>query len=169
MTPVELRAAIDALAAVDETVARAVESRRAGDVSQDRVIAAALAPAKRPRSYLITMRGLRRVLGARGGRVFVQALREAAALSSTLPEAHPAYDALWWLAELLPDLKAGGDGVDIGDAETRAALRDLAVLGPALGTPHVVTAAHCDALDAASTDLVPITPGEVSTALSEGA
>lgn len=168
MTPVELRAAIDALAAVDETVARAVESRRAGDVSQDRVIAAALAPAKRPRSYLITMRGVRVALGKRAGREFILALREAAALVAVLPEDAPGYDDLWWLAELLPDLEAGGDGVDIGLPETRAALRGLAVLGPKLGTPHVVTTAHCDALDAASTDLVPVTPGEVSIALSEG-
>ncbi len=163
MTPAELRALIDERAAADQEFARLVAERA------DRLIADALPPVVTPKPYLITMRGLRRVLGQREGRIFVESLRAFAAMLATMPEAHPAYDALWWLAELLPDLDTGGDGIDVGDAETRAALRGLAAISPVLlpDGPQV-TIAHCEALEAASSVVVPVSVDAVSTALNIG-
>lgn len=148
-------------AASDAEFATLVERR------SDRLIAEALPPVVTPKPYLITMRGIRRVLGQHEGRIFVQSLREFAGLLHTLNEAHPAYDALWWLAELLPDLDTGGDGIDVGDAETRAALRGLAAIAPVLlpDGPQV-TLAHCEALEAASSVVVPISVDAVSRALN---
>lgn len=163
MTRADLLSAIDALAASDPAFA-ALVAARASDTAIAAALEATLPPVAVP--YLITLRGIRRVLGAHEGRVFVSALREAAAVGAGLPEAHPAYDALWWPGELLPNLEAGGQGIDIGDAETRAALRGLAALGPALGTPHVVTTAHCDALDAASSAPATVSVEMVSDALN---
>jgi hypothetical protein len=163
MTPTELRALIDERAAKDGDFAAMVDARL------DRLIADALPPEVIPNSYLITMRGIRRVLGPHEGRVFVEALRAFAAMPATMPEAHSAYDALWWLAELLPDLDTGGDGIDVGDAETRAALRGLAAISPVLlpDGPQV-TIAHCEALEAASSVVVPVSVDAVSTALNIG-
>lgn len=167
MTPAELRALIDDRAKDDPELAALVERRRAGDVSVDREIQAALPATAVPRQYLVTYRGIRRVLGAHEGRIFVQSLRAFAGLVSVLPEAHPAYDELWWLAELLPDLDTGGDGIDIGDPATRGALRALA--GPMAGLlPEgpSITAAHCDALDAASSTISPVPLDLLSNVLS---
>jgi hypothetical protein len=161
MTPAELRALIDERAAGDQEFARLVADRA------DRLIADALPTEVTPKPYLITMRGLRRVLGQHEGRIFVESLRAFAAMPATMPEAHPAYDALWWLAELLPDLDTGGDGIDVGDAETRAALRALAAISPVLlsGGPQV-TLAHCEALEAASSIYTPVGVDAVSSALN---
>lgn len=167
MTPAELRTLIDDRAKDDPELAALVERRRAGDVSVDRAIQSALPSTAVPRQYLVTYRGIRRVLGAHEGRIFVQSLRAFAGLLHTLNEAHPAYDELWWLAELLPDLDTGGDGIDIGDPATRGALRALA--GPMAGLlPEgpSITAAHCDALDAASSSSVPIPLDLLSNVLS---
>lgn len=162
MTHEQLLALIDERAAADPVFADHVTWRR------DAQIAAALSKdRKRPREYLITIRGLRTVLGKVEGRVFVQALREAAALVETLPTAHPAYDDLWWLRELLPALNAdGGAGIDIGSTETRTALEGLVILGELLGLQHRVTAAHVAALVAASSEPDPIDVGAVSVALN---
>lgn len=160
MTPSELRAQIDAKAAVDETFAALVAAGANGAVAQ------ALPAVVTPRQYLVTYRGIRRVLGAHEGRVFVQSLRAFAALVETLPEAHPAYDELWWLNELLPDLDTGGDGVDIGDAETRNALRALAgPMAALLPNGPNITAAHCDALEAASSSSAPVSVDAVRAAM----
>jgi len=161
MTSAELLALIDERAASDAPFAEMVAARA------DRLIAEALPPVVTPKPYLITMRGLRRVLGQHEGRIFVESLRAFAAMPAAMPEAHPAYDALWWLAELLPDLDTGGDGIDVGDAETRAALRGLAAISPVLlpDGPQV-TLAHCEALEAASSVVVPISVDAVSTALN---
>lgn len=163
MTPAELRALIDDRAKADPEFAALVTARA------DRLIADALPDVVTPRPYLITMRGLRRVLGQHEGRIFVQSLRAFAAMPAAMPEEHPAYDALWWLAELLPDLDTGGDGIDVGDAETRAALRGLAAISPALmpDGPQV-TLAHCEALEAASSTVSPISVDDVSRALNGG-
>lgn len=154
-------------AAADPEFARLIERRQAGDVSVDREIQAALPSTAVPRQYLVTYRGIRRVLGAHEGRIFVQSLRAFAGMVSVLPEAHPAYDELWWLAELLPDLDTGGDGIDIGDPATRGALRALA--GPMAGLlpegPNI-TSAHCDALDAASSTMAPVPLDLLSNVLS---
>lgn len=152
MNRAELLALIAARSAADPAIAALVAARTYDAAGSLLVFLEPHLPA-RPKTYLITLRGLRRVLGAREGRVFVQALREAAAAGAALPEAHPAHDDLWWLGELLPDLESGGGGIDVGDSATRAALRTLAAIGPSLGTPHQVAAAHCDALDAASSEL----------------
>lgn len=168
LTAAEILALIDARAAADATFAGLVAERRAGNVLRDLEIAAALSAGRvRPVPYLITTRGIRRVLGGHEGRLFVQALRAAAAAVQAVPDNHVAYDDLWWLAELLPDTAPGGAGVDIGAAETRVALRGLAALGPALGLTPVVTEAHCAALEAASSEPDPITPGDVSLALAD--
>lgn len=160
MNQQELLALIDARVATDPAFAALVAERQ-----NDGAVAGALSVGRvKPRSYLITRRGVRRVLGARQGRLFVQALRAAAAAVGAVPQEHPAYDDLWWLGELLPDLD--GAGIDIGDAETRTALRGLAALGPALGLSPAVTSAHCDALDAASSDPDPIAASLVSDALN---
>ena len=163
MTLIELRALIDERAAGDKEFARLVADRA------DRLIAAALPPEVTPKPYLITMRGIRRVLGQHEGRIFVESLRAFAAMPAAMPEAHSAYDAMWWLAELLPDLDTGGDGIDVGDAETRAALRGLAAISPVLlpDGPQV-TLAHCEALEAASSVSEPVSVDAVSTALNVG-
>lgn len=159
MTHAELLALIDAHAAEDAEFATLVAARN------DAAVAAALSVGRvRARPYLITRRGIRRVLGAHEGRLFVQALRAAVAAGQALPEAHPAYDDLWWLGELLPDLDA--TGIDIGDATTRSALRGLVLLGVALSLSPAVTTEHCDALDAASSEPDPISASEVSDALN---
>lgn len=165
MTHAEILALIDARAATDAEFAADVAERR------DAPIAAALSVGRvRPREYLITIRGLRTVLGRADGRVFVEALREAAALVETLPTAHPAYDDLWWLRELLPALNAdGGAGIDIGSAETRTALEGLVILGELLGLQHRVTTAHVAALVAASSEDDPIDVSSVSAALNRRA
>ncbi len=162
ITTAEILAAIDARAAIDPQFAEHVSARR------DAQIAAALSETRtRPREYLISIRGIRTVLGKREGRVFVQALREAAALAETLPEAHPAYDDLWWLGELLPALDArGGAGIDIGSPETRGALQGLVMLGQVLSMTRRVTDAHVAALVAASSEPDPIDVGAVSVALN---
>ena len=161
MNQSELVELIAERAAADPEFAEWVERRA------DRLIAEALPPVVTPKPYLITMRGLRRVLGQHEGRIFVESLRAFAAMPAAMPEAHQAYDALWWLAELLPDLDTGGDGIDVGDAETRAALRGLAAIAPVLlpDGPQV-TLAHCEALEAASSVVVPISVDAVSTALN---
>lgn len=163
MTPTELRALLEDRAKGDPAFAELVAVRA------DRLVAEALPSVVTPKPYLITMRGLRRVLGQHEGRVFVESLRAFAAMPATMPEAHPEYDALWWLAELLPDLDTGGDGIDVGDAETRAALRGLAAISPVLlpDGPQV-TLAHCEALEAASSTVSPISVDDVSRALNEG-
>lgn len=163
MTPAELLALIDERAASDAPFAEMV---RRGDTD---AMALALPAVVTPRPYLITMRGIRRVLGQHEGRIFVEALRAFAAMPATMPEAHPAYDALWWLAELLPDLDTGGDGIDVGDAETRAALRGLAAISPALlpDGPQV-TLAHCEALEAASSVSEPVTATQIGEAMKHG-
>ena len=154
-------------AAADPEFARLIERRQAGDVSVDREIQAALPATAVPRQYLVTYRGIRRVLGAHEGRIFVQSLREFAGLLHTLNEAHPAYDELWWLAELLPDLDTGGDGIDIGDPATRGALRALAgPMAALLPEGPNITAAHCDALDAASSTMAPVPLDLLSNVLS---
>lgn len=165
MTHEQLLALIDEKAAADPAVADDVVERR------DAKVAAALSVGRvRPREYLITIRGLRTVLGKVEGRVFVEALREAAALVETLPTAHPAYDDLWWLRELLPALNAdGGAGIDIGSTETRTALEGLVILGVLLGLQHRVTAAHVAALVAASSEGDPIDVASVSAALNQRA
>lgn len=162
MTHAEILALIDARAASNAEFAALVAARN------DAGIAAALSETRtRPREYLISIRGIRTVLGKREGRVFVQALREAAALAETLPEAHPAYDDIWWLGELLPALDArGGAGIDIGSPETRAALQGLVVLGEVLSMTRRVTDAHVAALVAASSEPDPIDVGAVSAALN---
>lgn len=159
MTPAELLALIDERAANDAPFAEMVAARA------DRLIADALPPVVTPKPYLITMRGIRRVLGQHDGRLFVESLRAFAAMPATMPEAHPAYDALWWLVELLPDLE--NDGIDVGDAETRAALRGLAAISPVLlpDGPQV-TIAHCEALEAASSIYTPVGVDAVSSALN---
>lgn len=167
MTPAELRTLIDDRAKADPEFANLVERRRAGDVTVDRAIQAALPPTAVPRQYLVTYRGIRRVLGAHDGRIFVQSLRAFAGLVAVLPEAHPAYDELWWLAELLPDLDTGGDGIDIGDPETRGALRALAgPMAALLPEGPSITPAHCDALDAASSTMAPVPLDLLSNVLS---
>lgn len=162
MTHADLLALIDARAASNAEFAALVAARN------DAGIAAALSVGRvRPREYLITIRGLRTVLGKVEGRIFVEALREAAALVETLPTAHPAYDDLWWLRELLPALNAdGGAGIDIGSTETRTALEGIVILGELLGLQHRVTAAHVAALVAASSEPDPIDVGAVSVALN---
>lgn len=169
-TATALRAVIDERVAADPAFATLVERRRAGDVSVDREIQAALPPTAIPRPYLITMRGIRRVLGAHEGRIFAQSLVAFANLVRTqqLPEAHSAYDELWWLAELLPDLDTGGEGIDIGDPATRGALRALAgPMAALLPNGPNITPAHCDALDAASSTLAPVSIDLLSNVLSE--
>lgn len=161
----EILAAIDARAATDPVFADDVVERRdwkiAAALSEDRI---------KPREYLITIRGLRTVLGKHEGRIFVQALREAAALTDALPEAHPAYDDLWWLRELLPALSAnGGAGIDIGSEETRQALTGLVALGNALGLQSRVTEEHVAALVAASSEGDPIDVAAVSASLNQRA
>lgn len=165
MTHEQLLAMIDERVAADPVFAADVAERR------DALVAAALSVGRvRPREYLITIRGLRTVLGKVEGRVFVEALREAAALVETLPTAHPAYDDLWWLRELLPALDAnGGAGIDIGSAETRTALEGLVILGELLGLQHRVTTAHVAALVAASSDSDPIDVAAVSASLNQRA
>lgn len=165
MTHEQLLALIDERAAADPVFADDVVERR------DAKVAAALSVGRvRPREYLITIRGLRTVLGKVEGRIFVEALREAAALGKTLPTAHPAYDDLWWLNELLPALNAdGGAGIDIGSTETRAALDGLVILGELLGLQHRVTTAHVAALVAASSEGDPIDVAAVSASLNQRA
>jgi hypothetical protein len=154
-------------AASDPEFAGLIERRHAGDVSVDRAIQAALPATAVPRQYLVTYRGIRRVLGAHEGRIFVQSLRAFAGMVSVLPETHPAYDELWWLAELLPDLDTGGDGIDIGDPATRGALRALAgPMAALLPEGPSITAAHCDALDAASSTKAPVPLDLLSNVLS---
>lgn len=156
MTRDEIRAAVAAdgyLTSLGTSMAAAVEI--APVISAGRV---------KPRQYLITRRGLRRVLGAHEGRIFVQALRDVAAMAASMPENHPAYDAVWWLAELLPDV-GGGEGIDIGDPETRVGMRGLVTLCAALDTAHKVTDAHCDALEAASNEPDPVSPDAVYQAI----
>lgn len=158
MTVDKLLALIDERVAKDAAFAKMVSDR------DDAGVAAALSEGRvRARQYLITRRGLRRVLGAHEGRVFVQALREVAALAQSLPEAHPVFDDVWWLAEILPDI--GGDGIDIGDYETRAGMRGLVTLCALLDTPHKVTTGHCDTLEAASNEPDPISWVQVAEAL----
>lgn len=160
MTPTELRAQIDAKAASDADFAKLVDAGANGAIAQ------ALPAVVTPRQYLVTYRGIRRVLGAHEGRIFVQSLRAFAALVASLPEDHQAYDELWWLNELLPDLDTGGDGIDIGDAETRTALRALAgPMAALLPSGPNITTAHCDALDAASSTSVPVSVDAVRAAM----
>lgn len=165
MNKTELREIIARRAESDPEFALAVANRA------DTAIAKALSVGRvAPLQYLITARGIRRVLGAREGRIFIQSLRAFAILAATTPAGHPAYDDLWWLNELLPDLGAGGAGIDIGDQSTRRALRALAgaVAGMLPTDAPKITSAHCDALEAASSRPDPITYADVGAALSEG-
>lgn len=158
MTNQEILDLINARAAGDTAFATLVGRRTAGDVSVDPEIADLISAGRtKPRSYLITTRGLRKAMGKKEGRVFLQSLRAFAA--APLPSDHPAYDDQFWLKELLPFLTS--EGLDIGDPETRSALTLLA--GAGIG----VTQGHIDSLVAASSQPDPITAAQVSQALSE--
>lgn len=164
-----LRTKLNELVAADANIATMVAIGNATGVAG----AVNALGSKRPRQYLITKRGILKALGAHEGRVFIQTLRAVSALLPGLTTAHPAYDDVWWLSELLGDLEPGGGGIDVGDAETRAALRALAgplgaALSDLLAAGLGVTTGHCDALDAASSDDDTVSDAQVSQVLNEG-
>lgn len=117
MTPQEIRDAITAdpalTALLPDSVALAAHSTFAGRTSV--------------RAHMVTERGIASALGAEDGEAFLVALETFSA--ANLNPAHPLKAAQPAIARQLAWLKR--DGLDVGDAVTRALLDTLAATGDA--------------------------------------
>lgn len=157
MTHAEILALIDARAASNAEFAALVAARN------DAGIAAALSEGRtRPRTRLITERGVISGLGPIEGEALLQGLEGFA--SSVLPPEHPlaAYHA--GIKRIIGWLKPPSEGVDIGDPLTANLLGTLA----ALNTPGITTG-RVSALLAMAHEPDPIDVAAVSASLNQRA
>lgn len=154
MTHAELLALIDARAATDPEFAGHVTWRR------DPQIAVALSAGRtRPRTRMITERGVISILGPIEGEALLQGLEQFAA--ATLPVEHPLAAHHAGIRRIIGWLRPPSEGVDIGDPMTAQLLQTLA----AIGTPGI-TSGRVAALLAAATEPDPISVSDVSDALN---
>lgn len=154
MTPAELLSLIDARAATDAEFAANVAARR------DAQIAEALSEGRtRPRTRMITERGVISILGPIEGEALLQGLEQFAA--ATLPVEHPLAAHHAGIRRIIGWLRPPSEGVDIGDPLTAQLLQTLA----AIGTPGI-TSSRVAVLLAAATEPDPISVSDVSDALN---
>lgn len=154
MTDAELLALVEAREAVDPSFAELVALRR------DREVVDELSAGRtRPRSRLITERGVISALGPVEGEALLAGLEAFAAAS--LPPEHPLAAAHAGIARVIGWLKPPSDGVDIGDPLTEQLLGTLV----ALGTPGV-TAERVAALLVLAREPDPVDLHQLSNVLS---
>lgn len=154
MTHADLLAMIDARAASNAEFAALVAARN------DAGIAAALSEWRtRPRTRMITERGVISILGPIEGEALLQGLEQFAA--ATLPVEHPLAAHHAGIRRIIGWLRPPSEGVDIGDPLTAQLLQTLA----AIGTPGI-TSGRVAVLLAAAREDDPIEVAAVSAALN---
>jgi len=154
MTAAEILAMIDARAAIDPEFAALVKDRN------DSGVAAALSEGRtRPRTRMITERGVISILGPIEGEALLQGLEQFAA--ATLPVEHPLAAHHAGIRRIIGWLRPPSEGVDIGDPLTAQLLQTLA----AIGTPGI-TSGRVAVLLAAAREDDPISVSDVSAALN---
>lgn len=154
MTHAEILALIDARAATDPEFAGHVTWRR------DPQIAVALSAGRtRPRTRMITERGVISILGPIEGEALLQGLEQFAA--ATLPVEHPLAAHHAGIRRIIGWLKPPSEGVDIGDPLTAQLLGTLAALGT-----QGITTVRVNALLAMAREPDPISVDAVSAALN---
>lgn len=154
MTHAELLALIDARAASNAEFAALVKSRN------DAGIAGALSVGRtRPRTRMITERGVISILGPIEGEALLQGLEQFAA--ATLPVEHPLAAHHAGIRRIIGWLRPPSEGVDIGDPLTAQLLQTLAAIGP-----PGITSGRVAVLLAAATEPDPISVSDVSDTLN---
>ncbi len=154
MTLAEILALIDARAASNAEFAALVAARN------DAGIAAALSEGRtRPRTRMITERGVISILGPIEGEALLQGLEQFAA--ATLPVEHPLAAHHAGIKRIIGWLKPPSEGVDIGDPLTAQLLGTLAALGT-----QGITTVRVNALLAMAREPDPISVDAVSAALN---
>ena len=154
MTHAEILALIDARAASNAEFAALVAARN------DAGIAAALSEGRtRPRTRMITERGVISILGPIEGEALLQGLEQFAA--ATLPAEHPLAAHHAGIKRIIGWLKPPSEGVDIGDPLTAQLLGTLAALNT-----QGVTTERVNALLAIAREPDPISVDAVSAALN---
>lgn len=154
MTHAEILALIDARAASNAEFAALVAARN------DAGIAAALLEGRtRPRTRMITERGVISILGPIEGEALLHGLEQFAA--ATLPAEHPLAAHHAGIRRIIGWLRPPSEGVDIGDPLTAQLLQTLA----AIGTPGI-TSGRVAVLLAAAREDDPIEVAAVSAALN---
>jgi hypothetical protein len=154
MSTAAILAMIDARAASNAEFAALVAARN------DAGIAAALSEGRtRPRTRMITERGVISILGPIEGEALLQGLEQFAA--ATLPAEHPLAARHAGIRRIIGWLRPPSEGVDIGDPLTAQLLQTLA----AIGTPGI-TSGRVAVLLAAAREDDPISVSDVSAALN---